>query len=321
METGFHAPSVEEQRTIISKEVAGRTLHGAGDGATPNARQYRTELYGLAIQNERMGVEAATIVSLLPRRAKVHSALFRNLIVPACPLDQPYTMLVIREPRYTSKDNEGSFSPVCLLPMLLAKEFESKYSNTGGLFVIRGDGTALEWKLDGSLLNDPEIATQYAQAKAALITTAVKDVQEADNEWHSPHRSGARNITDRHRSSCRLLMRERRLANPKEWLDATREEAQIAEPCPSCGSEPRNGAALCATCGWVIDPLKAWTIGAQADPQHNSLARLARKVLEGLGITKEDIPETIEERDARLRGRINAKAGAADAKATTKKAE
>ena len=298
MEPGQHIPSIEEQRAAVV------FLPGAPKvkpGASEFEIKYFTELHGLMVNHARMGIEPATVINLNPFELQVHSPLFRGLTVSACPVDKAFTMMVIREPRFQARDNEGVITPVDFLPIILAKEFETQFANGGGVFVFRGDGEKIAKQTDGDLMQNELFREFYADAKRKLIITALQKVQEADNEWNTPSRSGARNITDLHRGFHRILLRERRLSKPKEWLDATRDEAQIGELCPSCGNEPRKGAALCNTCGWVMDPLKAWTIGAVTDPMHNSLSRLKRAVLDSLGITREHIPETIEERDARLR--------------------
>jgi hypothetical protein len=291
-------PSIEEQRANVRNLPGAPRLNGQ---ASEYEKRYFNELYAIEVMNARLGVDPATVVNLNPFPLQVEHPLFRNLIVPACPIDKPYATLVIREVRYQTKDSEGNFSPVDFKPALLAKEFETQAENYGGVLVFRGDIENIAEETGGDLFQNKEFNRLYTEAKQRMIEAAKRKKQEADNEWNTPARAGARNITDMHRNYTRILLRERLITKTPEWLDTTRDEARVAADCPSCGSEPKHGAAMCPVCGWVIDPLKAWNIGMITDPTHVSLARLPRHTLDNLGITREHIPLTVEERDAQLK--------------------
>lgn len=296
MET--YIPSIQQQREQVVNLPGAPKIR---QGASEHEIKYMQEMHAIMVTNARMGVEPATIINLSPRVLQVEHPLFRGLIVPACPIDKPYTMLVIRDVRFQARDNEGTITPVDFKPVILAKEFEDQARSYGGVVVFRGDAEEIAKETDGDLFANPLFKKLYNEAKAKLIVFCREKKREADNEWNTPARAGARNITDLHRNCARILLREGLLTKIPDWMDTTRDEAQIANDCPNCGSEPKKGAAMCAVCGYVLDPLKAWQNGTIMDPQHQALARLSRKTLNSIGITREHQPITIEERDAALK--------------------
>lgn len=263
-------------------------------GASEMETRYLQDLYALEVRNHKMGVEPATILNMNPFPIVVHSPLFDGLIVPACPLDKPYTMLVIRSVRYQPKDTEGQLTPVDFQPYMLASEFETQTQEYGGVVVFRGDGANI-----ADLLKDKLVSGLWAEAKKKHIDYAKRKKQEADSEWNTPSRSGARNITDINRNLTRILIREKLLVATPEWMDVTRDEAQIADACPHCLAEPKKGAHVCPNCGSILDAKKAWKERYITDPLNESLRKLSRADLEELNISHY-IEETYSEMDARM---------------------
>jgi hypothetical protein len=133
-----------------------------------------------------------------------------------------------------------------------------------------------------------------------LIAWAWKQKRDADSEWNSPNRVGARNINEIHRALVNLLLNEGEISPDDRpvWLERTRAEANLGVACQRCKADTKQDAYMCAACGFILDPRQAYELGeiSEEDP---ALRRLSRKELDELNLS-EFVEENLEERKARV---------------------
>jgi hypothetical protein len=241
------------------------------------------------------GVQPATILNMNPYPLRVNGVLLDDIIVPPCPKGRPYSMLVIRQHRISWRDEQDdNWTPVESVPIILAREFESTYYGQGGVVIFQGDGERTHF------LNDETIQQRIKDAKVRLIAWAWKQKRDADSEWNSPNRVGARNINEIHRALVNLLLNEGEISPDDRpvWLERTRAEANLGVACQRCKADTKQDAYMCAACGFILDPRQAYELGeiSEEDP---ALRRLSRKELDELNLS-EFVQENLEERKARV---------------------
>jgi hypothetical protein len=104
---------------------------------------------------------------------------------------------------------------------------------------------------------------ELAEARQRLAVFYRAMVASADREWERSH--SYLFINDVQRRAARFLGLE------KDWFYQARETSD----CPGCGEKVRAGAAVCKTCGAILNRDKAATLGlvpaavAEGAPQHS----------------------------------------------------
>jgi uncharacterized Zn finger protein (UPF0148 family) len=302
---------VESDRLAVSKSlgidpktapVAGH-VEFASDGATglPPIGRRRGQLseeaktrLDLMLNIERrlrmQTIRPATVINMLPFPLKIASPLYDDLVPPACPEGNVYESYTIRRWKFDWADQGNEkYLPVELVPIVLAREFESYFYKYGGVVVYEGNHDPL---------SDPALVEKLKDAKARMVDYFRELFAEAEREYLLPNKQGIGNIGETHRKAAAYLLRERYIQEKPAWLELTRAEKDIAEPCPRCKAEPKKGAYMCPGCGYLLDPKQAY-LNMEIDAANVALARLSRAELEELGVSREDQPETQEERLAK----------------------
>lgn len=293
-------PSAAAQRAAFNKQFTPPDAQSlkietaAYKPADEHEAAYFMEKISLERKKAHMGVEPMSVLNLNPFVLELNSALFYGLKVPPCPIGEPYTKIVIRETRYEVKQTVNGMLPADQDPFFLAMAFKTMYEDVGGVVVIRGD-----IERNPALLNSEEVKAMQAEAKQRAIQTAIRLKQEGDGEWNTPTK-GSRTINDTHRNAARVLLHERLIDELPPWISSSRTPSEKVPECPVCMTEPKKGAILCGSCQYILDPAAAFKRGLIKE-DHESLFRLTRKQLKELHITKAQIPETLDERDARMK--------------------
>lgn len=284
-------PQVEKDGTII----AGRSRQGIDE----QTLRRLDKLVTLDRRLRRQGIRPATILNMNPYMLHVNGVLHSDLDVAPCPKGRPYSMRVIRDYKYDWRDEtDDNWSPVEFVPIVLADEFTEQYRAHGGVVVFEGDGERI------NPLEVPAIVEMMKEAEQAQIAFARIKVREANNEWNTPNRQGARNIDDIHRALAWLLHDKTGQELP-EWIEKIPGQMGLGDPCPRCKTVPKSGAYACPSCGFIIDPVQAYEMG-EITEDNPAMLRLSRAKLEELGVS-ELIEENLEERKARVKRDAEAK--------------
>jgi len=105
----------------------------------------------------------------------------------------------------------------------------------------------------------------------------------------------------RSKFSARRLKALNLIAEMPTWVEKQRDVSVRIPNCPKCQKPCEPGAASCTngTCGFIIDPEKAYKIGAIAEDDP-ALERLTRETVVTMGIS-DYVAETIDEKVIRLK--------------------
>src|SRR6202789_1732096 len=224
-----------------------------------------------------------TILNLNPFPLKINGGVFFPEEIAACPAGKPYTIHVIREPRWGHKDlgcdaqNMMQMEPVPAIPLVLAAEYIREYVQQDGGFggVLCYVGTEdPETIKKGAQVRVPEVAfddrgelyvnvvykdfhEMLARIRAKRNDTLLRRLQSA-NSWYE-NDSQRMNVNDTHRDMARLALDEKLIPELPRWvMQANTLMEKHPEPCPSCASLPKAGAILCVNCGHIFDVVQAY---------------------------------------------------------------
>jgi hypothetical protein len=247
------------------------------------------------MRHEATGIQPATILNFLPIPLVVNSPMsaLRVRIAPAPLEGDGFSFHVWHDPAIECMERgEGIRQPWDFHPIQLAKAFVDEYSEFGGIVVFRGLPTE-------EYLGRPEVARLIADAKEKMRGWMLVKVEEANGEWNTVNRSGARNIVELHRTCAARLKDLGVIDQLPEWITEARQLKDVAKKCFVCQSIPKPGALECLECHTILDPAKAYIAGLiqENDP---ALERLTRAEVEALGISL-FVAETVDERDARVK--------------------
>jgi uncharacterized Zn finger protein (UPF0148 family) len=224
-----------------------------------------------------------TILNLNPFPLKINGGVYFPDEVPACPPGKPYSVHVIKATRWGHKDlgcdaqNMMQMEPVPAIPVVLAaeyiREFVQQEGGFGGVLCYIGDQNPASFKRDASI-RVPEVA--YNELGEFYVEVYERDFHEtlasvtekrnasilrrlqSANSWYE-NDSQRMNVNDTHRDMARLALAEGLIPELPRWvLQAHQLHAKQPDPCPSCASQPKNGATLCANCGHVFDVVAAY---------------------------------------------------------------
>lgn len=235
-----------------------------------------------------------TIINTLPLRLAVNSPLPALLQgVASCEMDKDFNYFTWMDPVIEVSLQEAQKIPLDYNPMMLAEEYLREYSTIGGVMLY--EGTVEDFLEDSR----PETRRMFEECTESGLKWQLSKVKQANDYWNSPNHQLSINITELHRACATRCMAKGRLGKSKpEWMDITREAAELVPPCDSCGAEPSRGAARCKQCGFIIDPIRAF-MNREIDEKHIALTRLTRAQVEDLHIS-DFVAETSDERPARL---------------------
>lgn len=268
------------------------------DNISESHLKYLVRVQGMEYRLRMQGVPPATILNLNPYQLKVNSTLMGDIVVPACKQGEPYSITVIRDHRVSREEGvEGDANPIPWVPIILAREFAETYHNNGGVVIYQGNG--MVEAPEDTMKKDPALKRNFEDCKLRQIVWMREKFREANNEFNTPNRSGARNINEIHRACAALLHDRGLIAEMPAWMDKIPGQHGLGTQCPQCKSIPQSGAEICPNCAFVLDPQAAFERGT-IPVEDISLTRLDRKVLVKMGIS-ELIDETVSERNDRLR--------------------
>lgn len=288
--------TVEEQRAHFANWAQAPDPLGRRRGIDEATVRRLDKLMALEARLKVMGVQPATVINMLPFELRVYHPLMYDIVCPAKPAGRPYSVTVIREHRIAWRDEgDDNYTPVEFVPIVLAREFEQQHYNQGGVVIYIGDGEKYPPAVEAE--RNEELRSRIKDAQFRLIGFAREKKREADSEWNTPNRQGARNINETHRQCVALLFDLGEVSEKPPWMDLTKEEAGLGAKCPRCKVVTNQGAYMC-TCGFILDPREAFEQN-EIDLENPALARLPRAVLEDMGIS-ENVSETTEERRKRL---------------------
>lgn len=304
------AGAVMKDRTALVRTPGGQTIPVgfmaearrnesqtvAGQARDP---QYDNALKSIHMRHEATGIQPATILNFLPIPLVVNSTMngLSNVRIKPAPKaadeTDAFSFHIWHEPSIeVAYRGEGINQPVDFLPVQVAKAFVDEYKDFGGVVMFRG-------LPDEETLAKPEIVRMISEARVKMHAWMLAKIDEANAEWNSPNRVGAKNIVELHRQ-CALQMKDLGLIDGlPEWVTNPRSLKDVAEKCPNCKTLPNIGALECLECHYILDPTKAYLAGTITE-EDGSLERLTRKQVEELGISAY-VAETIDEKPERLK--------------------
>lgn len=287
--------------SVVSDVVDGRidvSRPREASGQSEETKKYNQRKYNdLRRQRDGGGVPSATVISMLPFDLHLNSTLQGHQIVVAAQDYKSPTIFPIT-PTLDSRIQpvDGDDYPILWPPLVQAREFEFQYFDYGGVMIWKGDLSKVD--LEGYKAQNPEFARNYEEAYTRMLKWAREMVARANDDWNTPNKVGARNITVVHRR-CAQILHEATGQQMPPWIDATPGQYGKGELCKNCRNIPAGDAISCEKCGYVLDPGKAYEEGL-IDVENDALRRLDRPELEKLGIS-ELIEETHGERKERNR--------------------
>ena len=246
---------------------------------------------------DRTGVDAATIINMLPLPLIVNSPMgsIKNVIVPACSPGQEFTSHTWDEVYIDNMlSGEGTKTPWDFHPIQMVDAFVEEYRPMGG--VVGFIGTLADYDLE----QDIALRSAVEDAKSRMFVYGQEVLRDAESLWHHQNSAMKNAIVDKHRLFAQMLFDHRRLNKLPEWMKFERNDLDISTVCPVCKAEPKKGAAICTTagCGYVLDPAAAFELKI-IDEQSPVLERLTRVQVEEMGISAY-VAETSDERKGRL---------------------
>jgi len=207
----------------------------------------------------------------------------------------PYRRTILRRYRFSIADRGGAmFIPREHVPSALARECEQQLYAFGGVVSYVGDVApqdprAATWKHFDNL-NEKRTHEAVMERLKSAFTRMVSNMESlvriANTSYRAPNRIGFNDVNEAHRRAAMYLHQIGKLAQKPDWIEISRDEASIADPCPVCKKEGAVGAVLCANCGYVWDPAQAYLLG-MIEAENNSLRRLKPQVLDELGLDPE----------------------------------
>jgi hypothetical protein len=269
-------------------------------------KQYERNLASTKGRIRAYGVTTATVVNFLPIPL-VSDATLDPLRYPGFMLAPPkdgenYTTCYFDECFFepTRVGIDSPLIPIDQHPIVLAKSLSD--SNDKGVMSFLGVPADIEdpkWRARKST-EEQHHGRTYGEVFEATRVAAV--------EWMMRHVEAGDDLdrmdkptTNTQKASARRLHWLGVIKELPKWVQKTVDLKQTVPVCPSCQARSTFGASTCTTpnCGYIINPRKAYEIGAisESDP---SLERLTRDVVKDMGIS-DYVAETIEEKKERLK--------------------
>lgn len=229
-----------------------------------------------------------TILNLNPISLKINGGMFFPEEIPACPLDQPYVVYVIKQTRWGHKDNGVGLDnvhrvdPYPVIPKVLAAEYMREYQQEkdgfGGVICYVGDHHPSTIKkgdmvmvpvmtsVEGELVMDEEKRDFHELlelVRRKRNQSLMRDLQEA-NGWYENDEQ-RKNVNDIHREKARMAKREGLIHELPRWvLQDTLSTEKQPDACPACKVIPKAGAIICTNCEYVIDVVETFRLRPSA---------------------------------------------------------
>lgn len=288
----------------LSAENQSQPLREASRGESDKQRENMRKLLDLKRRLSLSGVRPAYILNMNPYQLHVNSVLLDHVKVPPCPLGQPYIVHALTEALFAWRDDkDGDETPVEFLPVMLIRDFEQAYWKSGGVVVFEASGNPRKpLSAEQEIAENPDLQEKIVAARERLFEYASSRYIAVTAALRTTGSSPARDVTDTDRALTGFLLKNKRITESPTWLAPTKKEQDLVEPCPRCKVEPKTGATMCPSCGFILDPAGAFKLGdisLDDEVGRRALQRLSRVKLRELNISQL-IEENLDERDARL---------------------
>lgn len=298
--------SGEVQRiTYLDRTVEVPTIDHAALGR-PVDKQFERNKQSVETRLRAIGVLTATVVNCLPlllvSDSTLHPLKPTQARIPAPKDVQDYATFIFAD-AHIEPTRQGIDSPLIAWeyhPIELAGEFSRLYPK--GVMTFIGIPSDL---LDPAFLakKSPEVqhhGKTYGQILEETKAGAVEWMQANLNAGNEDDRL-RRNPAPKAKASARRLKALNLIAEMPNWVEKQKDVSVRIPNCPNCQKPCEPGAATCTNgnCNFIIDPKKAYEIGAIAE-DHPALERLTRKEVTEMGIS-DYVAETREEKQERLK--------------------
>lgn len=272
----------------------------------PVDKQFERNRASVEHRLRTIGVETATVVNFLPIGLRSDSTLDplrpTKATIPA-PKDGQRWSVFSFEKAHIEPTRQGVDSPLIAFefhPIQLAHDFDG--SNPKGVFVFKGIPSDLEdesW-LRRKSTEEAHHGMTYGEALKAKETEAIVWMQERLREGNESDRQ-KRNPSEVCKASARRLFHLGRIKTMPSWVEKQFDVNKTIPTCPKCQRPSEPGACQCTNinCGYIIDPKRAYEIGAIGEDDL-SLERLTRGEVTAMGIS-DYVAETVDEKKERLK--------------------
>lgn len=292
------------------------------------------------------GVEPATLINMHPWEIRSTGPHLEGIVVPACPIGQPFLQYVHRDLRIDRADKGGRFAITPVWPIMLMRDVVRQHEQWGGLVAYMGETRLGENRKASSadiiaaLLRDEQneekrqmLMKLKAQAKDSRYATAgdIKEMMSSAEErqityyrkrcsqvsgaYASDSKTAFRQITPADRLMARWLHQRGIFANLPQWVVEERPDDYKPMTCVKCGKDVETikvdgilkpKGFACKECGYILDGIRAYEAGEISD-EHVSLKRHTRGELDAAGL--KHVNTLAEDRAAKEKAK--AKAGKA----------
>jgi hypothetical protein len=287
--------SEEREIGAINHEAIGRPVN----------KRYERHLQSVKSRVEQLGIMVATVVNFLPIRLVTDSVLdpLRHASITNRPPkdDQPYSTFYFEEVFYEPSVVSPDSPPIAVdqHPIILAQEFSKHDPGVFSFIGIPSDIEREDWKRKKS--HEPQHGGMtYGQALEAKRQEAVEwMLRQVENGTEAHLRNIAWTVPQK--AAARRLLALGHIKELPKGVDEVKDVQQVVPVCPKCQRRSEPGAVQCTNgnCAYVIDPRRAYEIGA-IDEEHISLERLTRAEVMEMGISQY-VAETRDEKIIRLK--------------------
>lgn len=270
----------------------------------PVDKQFERNKASVLHRLRAIGVSKAIVINFLPIMLRTDSLLgpSRKAKIPPPKDIEDFSVWVFDEP-YIEPGRRGADSPLLATewhPIQMAEEFVAL--NPLGVCAFKGipaDVTNKQW-LAMECTEDRYRGRTNGQVieetRAGSISWMQRELQHG-NEMDRQKR----NPTLPQKAAARRLKHLGYIKEMPMWVEAQRDVDVKIPMCPKCQKPCEPGAAQCTngSCGFIIDPKKAYEINA-IDESDSALERLTREQVKEMGISKY-VAETIDEKPQRIK--------------------
>lgn len=211
---------------------------------------------------ERSKWDFATVVNMLPWEVTIRPPYgIYTVPAPNKKKGEAFHTHTIKVPAMPVRDlGDAMFYPTPVLPVEIAQEFESQYSESGGVFYYRGEAPPQEF------------SALVAAAKEKMRAGMEKRVMDAQSNWLRTNKN-PRSIDPNDKLVARWLYDEGFIDNLPEWVTLTRDES-LTSRCPHCDEPIRKEAKVCKHCNRDLE-----VSSKTADTPEVSVEEITRRVM------------------------------------------
>lgn len=251
------------------------------------------------------GWKKASVIRLLPWTLTLDGVCHQQRQIPGVPQDEqawknfiprvtlkggisiPYIHHIVADPYITvgsymrgvsAQDSYASIKGFVDMPIALAQDMvqqNARFESQGGMIAYEGvhspgENESTELEIAFSTM------TQHLDAK----------LRQAEEAYVSQNKHQLREVTRRNRWAVQYLLNAGLIAQPPHWFTERMEGSkEQSTKCPNCQTRV-NSAALSCTCGFILQPHKAYgvTFSEETPGGVIALRRLTKEQLEGLGL-------------------------------------